>query len=70
MSCAMRIRVNGKDRPLPSVPTVEGLLAELSLDPRWVIVERNGEILPRETAPAAPLRPGDAVEIVQAVAGG
>lgn len=64
------ILVNGKTREMPSDATVQGLLGELRLSSRWVIVEVNGEVLARERHVATALADGDRVEIVQAVAGG
>lgn len=66
----MRIEVNGKGREVESGRTVRGLLRELGLDPRVVVVERNGEIVRRETLGEVELREGDSVEIVHFVGGG
>lgn len=66
----MRIEVNGKGREVESGRTVRGLLRELGLDPRVVVVERNGEIVRRETLGEVALREGDSVEIVHFVGGG
>lgn len=64
------LRVNGREHALPVPPTIAALLAELSLDPRAVVVELNGEALLRHEANARTLRPGDRVEILKITAGG
>lgn len=64
----MEIVVNGNSVAVER-GTVAGLLAERDLDPKLVVVELNGKILPRADYETA-LNDGDAVEIVQFVAGG
>ena len=66
----IRIRVNGDERDVPAGLSVPGLLAHLDLNPRMVVVERNGEILRRDALDAAPVEPGDAYELVHFVGGG
>lgn len=66
----MRVRINGKERELPSATTLLQLLQERGLDPRMVVVEYNYEIIPRERYGEIVLREGDNLEIVQMVAGG
>lgn len=62
--------VNGDGREVPPETTVAGLLVELGLEGRPVLVERNGDALfPRDFAVTA-LGDGDRVEIVRMVAGG
>lgn len=62
--------VNGDGREVPPGATVAGLLVELGLAGRPVLVERNGEALfPRDFAATA-LGEGDRIEIVRMVAGG
>ena len=70
METSIRVRVNGDDRAVPAGLTVEGLLEHLSLHPRMVVVEHNGEILRRDDLAAAPVAPGDALELVHFVGGG
>lgn len=66
----MEIRLNGERREVPGGQTVGGLLEELDLDPRAVVVERNREILRGEERGDVVLEPGDEIEIVQFVGGG
>lgn len=70
MSDVASCRVNGRDRSLPSPPTIMGLLGELELRPGTVVIELNGVALTRTEAAEAALADGDRVEIVRAVAGG
>lgn len=64
------VRINGDPREVPAGLTVDGLLAHLSLSPRMVVVEQNGDILRREALADAPVREGDALELVHFVGGG
>ena len=66
----MVISANGKERQFPEGLTVEGLLVLLSLPRDSVVVERNGEALPRSEMGSVHLADGDRLEIVKAVAGG
>ncbi len=66
---AMQITVNGEPRETEAA-TLSQLVAELSLDPNKVAIERNLEIVPRSLHAATPLGEGDRLEIVQFVGGG
>lgn len=66
----MIVVVNGADVELPDGGTVGDLLDRLGLAGRVVIVEHNGQPLPRGTAASAALADGDRLELVRAVAGG
>jgi sulfur carrier protein len=67
---AIGVRLNGEPREVPGGLTVEGLLHFLELQPRLVVVERNGEILRREAYAGVEVLPGDAFELVHFVGGG
>jgi sulfur carrier protein len=64
------LSVNGETRDLPAGGTLGDLLTELKLGVGWVVVERNGEAVPRAELSSTPLADGDRLEIVRAVAGG
>lgn len=64
----MDIVINGKSSSA-DFKDVNDLLAREDLDPKLVVVELNGRILPKEDY-EKPLKDGDVVEIVQFVAGG
>lgn len=64
------LQVNGETRQAPAGTTLAGLLAQLGLDPRAVVVEHNRRIVRREGLAEAGLAEGDAVEIVHFVGGG
>ncbi len=61
---------NGDGVDLPQGATVADLLAALGLGERWVVVERNGEPVPRAEVASTVLADGDRLELVRAVAGG
>lgn len=62
--------VNGEATDVAGDATVGALLAQLGLDGKWVLVERNGEPVPRAELASTHLSAGDRVELVRAVAGG
>lgn len=66
----MRVTANDQPVDVAEGATVADLLATLGLDRRWVVVERNGEPVPRAATAAAALSEGDRIELVRAVAGG
>ncbi len=65
----MKIRLNGTPHET-AADTVAGLLGELGLPRQSVLIEQNGEPLPRDAWDAAPLREGDALEVLRVAAGG
>ena len=65
-----RIEVNGKDREVADGCTVAGLLDDLELDGRLVVVELNRHIIRRTEIGDVVLQDGDRVEIVHFVGGG
>lgn len=67
---AEQIVVNGEPRELEPGTRLLDLLASLSLDPRAVAVEKNGEVLRRTQLGDVELQPGDRLEIVRFVQGG
>ena len=66
----MRVLANGDPVELPTGATVNDLLAALRLGGKWVLVERNGEPVPRPELATTKLADGDKLELVRAVAGG
>jgi len=69
-TAAVRVRINGEEREVPAGLTVAGLLAHLELHPRMVVVERNCDILRRESLDATAVEAGDSYELVHFVGGG
>lgn len=65
----MNVIINGSTEA-GDYTTIADLLARQSLDPRLVVVELNGKIVPEADFGATQLAEGDSVEIVQFVAGG
>ena len=66
----MQVVVNGDPVEVAEGATVLGLLEQLGLGPKWVVVERNGEPVERRKNASTGLADGDRIEIVRAVAGG
>ncbi len=67
---SVQVKLNGELRDLPDGSTVAQAVAELTAASSGVAAAVNGEVLPRGSWPATPLRSGDQVEIVTAVQGG
>jgi sulfur carrier protein len=66
----IRVRANGREYEVDDGTTVAGFIRSRELDPRFVVVEHNGEALERARYEAVRLQAGDRLELVRAVAGG
>jgi thiamine biosynthesis protein ThiS len=66
----MQIELNGEPRQIDQGTTVAALLGQLELDPRFLAVEQNRELVPRAKHDAALLAEGDRIEVVTLVGGG
>ena len=66
----MRIRVNGEEKNFDCPLTAVRLLERLGLDPRLVVVEKNGVIVERSELGGENLEEGNVLEIVRLVGGG
>ncbi|HEY0999676.1 MAG TPA: sulfur carrier protein ThiS [Streptosporangiaceae bacterium] len=64
------VTLNGEPRDLPDGSSVAQAVAELTGAPSGVAAAVNGEVVPRGSWAATPLRGGDQVEVVTAVQGG
>ncbi|BAC88343.1 sulfur carrier protein ThiS [Gloeobacter violaceus] len=64
------VRVNGEERTFAPGTTVSAMLAQLALEPRLLVIERNGDILHRQDWEQTTVAPGDRFEIVTVVGGG
>lgn len=67
---AVRFLANGRRYEAAPGTTVEAFVRQRGLDPRYVVVERNGEPLERARYAEVLLAEGDRLEVVRAVAGG
>jgi sulfur carrier protein len=65
----MRIQLNGEPYETPS-PTIAALLAELSLDGQWVVVEQNLSVPEKTAWDRTAITAGDQIEIVRFLGGG
>ncbi len=66
----MRVTANGREFDVAPPTTVASFIRLRELDPRFVVVERNGEPLSRDRYDQVTLEDGDRLELVRAVAGG
>jgi sulfur carrier protein len=66
----VRVSANGQEFHLHERMTVSDFIRERGLDPRYVVVERNGEPVERGRYDKVLLADGDRLELVRAVAGG
>lgn len=66
----MKVKLNGKDHPLDTPVSVQGLLESIGLGDKPVVVELNQKALfPREYGDSM-LENGDQVEVITIAAGG
>jgi sulfur carrier protein len=66
----VQVVANGDAVELNDGATLADLLGQMGLGAKWVVVERNGEPVPRRETPTTVLSDGDRLELVRAVAGG
>ena len=66
----MKITLNGTESQVDEGIRMADLVAQLGLGGQRIAVEVNAELVPRSTFAEHSLRPGDRVEIIQAVGGG
>jgi sulfur carrier protein len=66
----VRVTANGRELEVDGTMTVASFVRSRGLDPRYVVVERNGEPLERARYEEVELADGDRLELVRAVAGG
>lgn len=66
----MRITLNGESREVEPGTTVGELLEQLSMQPRYLAVERNEQLVPRAEHADCMLQADDRLEIVTLVGGG
>jgi sulfur carrier protein len=65
-----RVTANGREFEVDGTMTVAEFVRSRGLDPRYVVVERNGKPLERSRYEEVELADGDRLELVRAVAGG
>jgi len=66
----VQVVANGAAVELDDGATLDDLLGRLGLGAKWVVVERNGEAVPRRQTATTVLADGDRLELVRAAAGG
>ncbi len=66
----MQIEVNGQQREVADEITIAALISELELDPRYLAVECNRQLVPRADHAETKLTAGDQLEVVTLVGGG
>ena len=66
----MKIKINGEEKQIADGLSLIGLLESLQIRPGRVVVERNREIVARDSIATIMLTEGDVLEIVHFVGGG
>lgn len=66
----MKVLINGEMRQFTESKTITGLVDDLGLEPKMVLIEHNGIALHRSEWSACILSEGDRIEILQVAAGG
>jgi sulfur carrier protein len=67
---SVQVKLNGEPRDLPDGATLAEAVGQVTGLATGVAAAVNGDVVPRGTWAAAPLRDGDQVEVVTAVQGG
>ena len=70
MTPGLSVRLNGEPRTFEGPLTLSELLARLGVEKERVVVERNLDIVPRESLSEVRVADGDRIEIVHFVGGG
>ena len=70
MAEPIALQVNGESRQVTAGLSLQLLLVELGYEPRLVVVEFNGAIVPRAQWPDQAVAAGDRLEVVTIVGGG
>ena len=70
MNRSIDVVINGERKQVAAGATLLGLLADLELDPRVVVVEHNRRIVRRAGLGNVTVQDGDAIELVHFVGGG
>ncbi len=66
----MEISINGEPKTIDPETTLAGLIDQLGMQPRYLAVERNLELVPRSEHADCVLQQDDRLEIVTLVGGG
>lgn len=66
----IRLQINGEKRELPEPTPLTAFLQTKGIDPRFIVVEHNGEIVRRNAYEDVTLSDGDTLEIVHMMGGG
>ena len=66
----MEISINGEAKIIDPETTLAGLIDQLGMQPRYLAVERNLELVPRNEHADCVLQQNDRLEIVTLVGGG
>ncbi|MBE3572604.1 MAG: sulfur carrier protein ThiS [Moorella humiferrea] len=66
----MRLKVNGEEREFQAGLTVAELLQTLGINDRYMALERNRQVVPRQDYGKTVLTEGDEIEIIRLVGGG
>ncbi|KYH31825.1 sulfur carrier protein ThiS [Neomoorella mulderi] len=66
----MRLKVNGEEREVAAGLTVAELLRQLGIESRYLALERNRQVVPRQDYATTVLEEGDELEIIRFVGGG
>ena len=66
----MKLKINGEEREVVDGLSLTALLESLQIRPGRVVVERNRDIVPRDSFGRTMMAEGDVLEIVHFVGGG
>lgn len=69
-AATITVQINSQPRELPAGTTLTDLIGILQLEPRYLAIERNGQVVSRKVHAATTLAEGDVLEVVTLVGGG
>ncbi len=66
----MKITINGNEKELEEGISIQGMLEALNNQSKMIVIEKNLEIVPKESFVQTYLKDGDNIEIISFVGGG
>ena len=66
----IKLQINGQERHLDGPMPLLEFLESKEIDPRFIVVEHNGEIVRRNAYEGVTLNDGDTLELVHMMGGG
>ncbi|MBA4031323.1 MAG: thiamine biosynthesis protein ThiS [Planctomyces sp.] len=69
-AATITVQINSQPREVPAGTTLTDLISILQLEPRYLAIERNAQVVSRKVHATTILAAGDVLEVVTLVGGG